>query len=192
MSARLTPKGVSTKERIVKSARQRLVEGGLDALVMRELAESLDIKLGNLQYYFKTRDDLILEVMEVEAVRDVAAINQALEQSAEPSTALAAVVADLVARWRGKSGILWSLLGLLAAHDDRFRQLYRQIYLRFYEVLETILEALNPALPSHEVTVRARLITALIDGSSMQIRVGNVNAYLERVQREAIAIAEAT
>ena len=189
MSTRLTPKGMSTKDRIVKVARQRLIEGGLDALVMREVADSLDIKLGNLQYYFKTRDDLILEIMETEAVRDVATIAQSRERFNDPSEALAAVVADLVARWRGRSGVLWSLLGLLAAHDDRFRQLYRHIYLRFYEVLESVLKDLNPALTQEEITSRVRLITALIDGSSMQIRVGNVNAYLDRVQQEAITLA---
>jgi AcrR family transcriptional regulator len=189
MSARLTPKGISTKDRIVKVARNRLVEGGLDALVMREVADSLDIKLGNLQYYFKTRDDLILEIMEKEAVRDVATISQSRERFDDPSEALAAVVADLVARWRGRSGVLWLLLGLLAGHEDRFRQLYRHIYLRFYEVLESVLKDLNPALAEEEITSRVRLITALIDGSSMQIRVGDVNAYLDRVQQEAITLA---
>ena len=191
MKQPLTAKGHSTRERIEKAARQRLVEGGLDALVMRELADSLDIKLGNLQYYFKTRDDLILQVIETEAIADVQTITDHLIHHDDPEQAFKAVVGDLVARWRGQSGFLFQLLGGLAAHSEPFRQLYRQIYLRFYEALESPLKEMNPALSENEVRLRVRLITALIDGSSMQIKVGSISAYLDRVQQEAMVIASA-
>ncbi len=191
MSSRLTAKGVSTRDRIVKAARQRLVDGGLEALVMRELAERLGIKLGNLQYYFRTRDDLILQVIEAEAARDLAAISGNLDCFDQPEEAFNAIVSDLVERWRGQSGVLFSLLGFLAAHNEPFRQLYRQIYLRFYEALESVLKGMNPELADEEITARVRLITALIDGSSMQIRVGSVNAYLGRIQQQAMDIATA-
>ena len=189
MDKRFTAKGLSTRDRIVKAARQRLVDGGFEALVMRELADSLGMKLGNLQYYFRTRDDLILEVIEAEAVIDVQAIADNLERYESPAAAFHAIVGDLVARWRGHSGVLFSLLGNLASHSDPFRQLYRRIYLRFYDALESLLNEMNPALTDEEVTLRVRLITALVDGSSMQIRVGGVKAYLDRVQQEAMGIA---
>ena len=189
MNTRLTAKGQDTRDRILAAARDKLVSSGPEALVMRELADALEIKLGNLQYYFRTRDELLLAVMEREAVRDVEAIEQRMDQFQEPADAFNAIVADLVARWRGRSGVLFSLLGNLASHSPPFRQLYRQIYLRFYLVLESLLQKMAPALPAEEIAVRVRLITALIDGSSMQIQVGSVNAYLGRVQAEAIAIA---
>ena len=191
MDKRLTAKGHSTRDRIVKAARKRLVEGGYEAFVMRELAEILDIKLGNLQYYFRTRDDLILEVIEAEASLDLQAIADHLDHHDSPAAAFQAVVGDLVARWRGQSGVLFSLLSSLTTHSEPFRQLYRRIYLRFYEALESLLREMNPALPDEEVTTRVRLITALIDGSSMQIRVGSGKTYLDRVQQEARFIAEA-
>ena len=189
MNTRLTAKGHETRDRILATAREKLVSGGFEALVMRELAESLKIKLGNLQYYFKTKEALVLAVIEREAVRDVEAIETRLAQHEDSAEAFKVIVGDLVARWRGQSGVLFSILGNLASHRAPFRQLYRQIYLRFYEVLESLLREMAPQLAQEEVAVRVRLITALIDGSSMQIGVGGVSAYLKRVQQEAVEIA---
>ena len=79
------------------------MEQGYDAFVMRELAESLDIKLGNLQYYFSTKEDIVLHVLEIEAESDRALIRESLESSELPEEAFRAVVAELVSRWRGAS-----------------------------------------------------------------------------------------
>ena len=57
-----TPKGNSTCDRIVAAARKKLVENGVDGFSLRELATSLDLKLSNVQYYFKTREALLLHV----------------------------------------------------------------------------------------------------------------------------------
>ena len=62
--------------------------------------------------------------------------------------------------------------------------------LLLYEALEAPLREMNPRLDQSEVTTRIRLITALIDGSSMQVRVGNLNQYLERIKAEAESIAK--
>lgn len=47
-----------TKEKILRSARKVLIEQGLD-FSMRKVAEDACISLGNLQYYYKTKNDLI-------------------------------------------------------------------------------------------------------------------------------------
>ena len=165
------------------------MEQGYDAFVMRELAESLDIKLGNLQYYFSTKEDIVLHVLEIEAESDRALIRESLESSELPEEAFRAVVAELVSRWRGASGVLMSILGALSQHNERYQQLYRQIYASFYDALEVLVAELNPDLPAPEIAVRVRLVTALVDGAPMQVRVGNRRAFLARVQRDAEAIA---
>lgn len=186
-----TSKGASTRERILISARKQLVERGYEAFVMRELAESLGIKLGNLQYYFKTRESLVFHIIEAEAAKDVQAIESHLQSSDSPLDAFVSVVRDLVIRWRGSTGILFSTLTALSMHNAGFRKLYRDIYVRFYAALEEIVGELNPTLPDAEIALRVRMITSLIDGSSMQVQVGDKTRYLECVQRQAQAIAVA-
>lgn len=184
-----TSKGSSTRDRIVKEARKQLVERGYEAFVMRELADTLGIKLGNLQYYFKTREALIVHVIEQEAANDVLTIRSLRQKWNTADDAFRAIVLNLVTRWRGDSGVLFSTLGTLAMHNKSYKQLYRTIYRDFYLALESALREMKPSLLDDEVALRVRLITALIDGSPMQRQVGNVQSYLERVQVQAEAIA---
>ena len=128
----------------------QLVEQGYEAFVMRELAESLGMKLGNLQYYFKTRESLVFHVIELEAAKDVQVIESHLQAGGSPMAAFSAVVNDLVTRWRGSTGVLFSTLTALSMHNTSFRQLYIDIYSRFYAALEKLVREVNPALSDEE------------------------------------------
>ena len=185
----ITTKGSSTRDRIVKGARKQLVERGYETFVMRELAHNLGIKLGNLQYYFKTREALILYVIEQEGTQDVLSIQAQRQKWDTAGGAFRAIVREMVVRWRGSSGVLFSTLGMLAMHNKLYKQLYRTIYENFYLALEVPLREMNPGLSDEEIVMRVRLISALIDGSPMQIQVGSVQNYLDRVQGQAEVIA---
>ena len=183
-----TPKGNSTCDRIVAAARKKLVENGVDGFSLRELATSLDLKLSNVQYYFRTREALLLHVFEREALADVAVI-EAKRSSGSEREAFRAIVRELVIRWRGDSGILMSTLGTMSLHRKEFRGLYRSIYDAFYNALEASVRSMNHKLDEEEVRLRVRLVTALVDGSPMQIRVGELQTFLDRVQDQAEQIA---
>ncbi len=183
-----TPKGNSTCDRIVAAARKKLVENGVDEFSLRELATSLDLKLSNVQYYFRTREALLLHVFEREASADVAVI-EAKRSSGSEREAFRAIVRELVIRWRGDSGILMSTLGTMSLHHKEFRGLYRSIYDAFYNALEASVRSMNHKLDEEEVRLRVRLVTALVDGSPMQIRVGELQTFLDRVQDQAEQIA---
>ena len=122
-----TVKGASTRERIVIVARQRLIQSGIENFALREIADSLGIKLGNLQYYFQNKEALILHVLEAEAAKDRQIIDERLDQDASAQVAFRHIVSDLTSRWRGDSGILFSTLGTLAMHNKEYAALYRKI-----------------------------------------------------------------
>ena len=166
-----------------------LIERGVERLALRELADQLEIKLGNLQYYFKTKDALVLQVMEAEAERDRTIIKAHVDGEKEPAETLRLIVRDLITRWRGDSGVLLSTLGTLAIHHASYRALYRSIYSDFYVALEVPIRRLNPDLSESELGLRVRMITALIDGAPMQPQLASKRAFLKRVQAEAEAIA---
>ncbi len=155
---------------------------------MRELADEVGIKLGNLQYYFKTKEVLVLEVLKIEAANDVAYIASRGEHGS-PRDQFTQIVGELVSRWRGDSGVLFSMLSTLALHSKAFRQLYRSVYGRFYQALEAPLREINPGLTDEEVALKVRLVTALVDGSPMQVQVGKIQNYLAAVKAEAERIA---
>jgi len=53
---------VGLEARIVETALRLFNESGIEYVGMRELAAVLDIRIGNLNYYFPTKDDLVYRI----------------------------------------------------------------------------------------------------------------------------------
>lgn len=53
---------MGTEDRIVAKALEMFNQKGIEYVGMRELAAALDTKLGNITYYFPTKEDLILRL----------------------------------------------------------------------------------------------------------------------------------
>ncbi len=186
----LTEKGLSTRDRILSEARRLLVECGYEALIMRDVSHYCDMKLGNLQYYFKTREDLIYAVIEAESQSDVLAIDEVLETQKDKNQILEGVIRELLGRWRRKGGsTIYSVLTLLQLHNKVFRELYNRIYANHYAALERVIRYLVPDISTSECQMRARLLTALIDGAGYQIVPGKRSLFLDQIVAEGRAIA---
>jgi AcrR family transcriptional regulator len=54
---------MSTKEKIVSRALELFNENGIEYVGMRELAADLKMRVGNVTYYFATKDDLVQELI---------------------------------------------------------------------------------------------------------------------------------
>lgn len=184
-----TIKGINTRSRILQSARELLVQEGYDQVILREVAKRTGIKLGNLQYYFATRDDLLAALFEAEGSADTASVHDSLKHSGTPDDALRGLVRMLVERWRGDSGIVFSTLGFLAIHNPTFRALHRDIYDRFYKEVEAAIECADPGHAQDIYKSRARVLSSLIDGAAQQMQVGPRRKFLDLIADQALTIA---
>ncbi len=63
MARRAGSNSEETWEKLVAAAREALTEGGVGALSLRGVAREAGHRLGTLQYYFPTRDDLVEAVL---------------------------------------------------------------------------------------------------------------------------------
>ena len=70
----MTGKGAARRDEILAEARAILVDEGLDRFVLREIAARVGILLGNLQYYYATRDDLLEALVRTELARNTAEV----------------------------------------------------------------------------------------------------------------------
>jgi AcrR family transcriptional regulator len=182
-------KGAVMRDRIIVEARRTLVDQGYDDVSLRGVAERLGITLGNLQYYFRTRDDLLLEVVRLEAAADLDTLRAIVAVDRPASETLERLVHALVGTWRSGGGVVFTTLAFLSLHRDVFRAEYRRVYAQFYDALEDAIECADPAQGRTVYQQRARLLTALIDGAAMQIHVGSRARYLESVVDAAMHIA---
>jgi TetR/AcrR family transcriptional regulator, transcriptional repressor for nem operon len=104
------------RERLVESAATLFHERGVYRTTLAELAERADVPLGNVYYYFKTKDELVDAVLE----RRAAEVRETLDsfgQKRTPQARLKALpqqwnaMSELVARYGCPLGGLCSELG---------------------------------------------------------------------------------
>jgi len=53
---------MKTKDKIISKALEMFNESGIEYVGMRELAAALNLRVGNITYYFPTKDDLVYEL----------------------------------------------------------------------------------------------------------------------------------
>ena len=184
-------KGAATRARIVAEARRVLIEEGYDALVLRRVAAAVGIQLGNLQYYFPSRDSLVVEILQAESRSDLATLRALVERGGDPHERLRAIVLAFVRKWRGEAGLVHATMTFLSKHNPALRRAYRDYYAAFYADLGRVLEAVDPGRAPRVYATRARVLNALMDGAAMQMQVGPLRRYLDAVGEAARAIAQA-
>ncbi|MGO9908969.1 MAG: TetR/AcrR family transcriptional regulator [Solirubrobacteraceae bacterium] len=113
-------RALGKRERLVEGAREVLHAQGVDGTTLADIAQAAEVPLGNVYYYFKTKDELVDAVV-ASRVQDVRAALHDLEQHRTPKARLKAFVrmlvgqADLTARYGCPNG---SLCSELDKHDD--------------------------------------------------------------------------
>jgi TetR/AcrR family transcriptional regulator, transcriptional repressor for nem operon len=82
---------MSKRDALVGAATQLLVERGLDAPTIADIAEHAQVPPGNVYYYFKTRDELIEAVIDARA-DEVRALLAGLDQRPDPRARLTGLI----------------------------------------------------------------------------------------------------
>ena len=162
-------KGDRRRAEILATARRLLVEEGYDRFVLREVANRVGVMLGNLQYYYATRDDLLEAVVRAEFARNQSETAALAAGDGPPRERLAAITRHLIEVWAREGGRVYVVMSLLALHQPRFRALHREIYTAFYAGLVPVLRELRPRARRPELLAVARLITTIIDGALVQV-----------------------
>jgi TetR/AcrR family transcriptional regulator, transcriptional repressor for nem operon len=108
------------RDRLVAGARQLLYQQGVEKTTLADIADASDVPIGNVYYYFKTKDELIEAVIESHA-QEIEAVLASLERHRTPKARLKALLRvltdqrDLVARYGCPQG---SLCQELEKRDD--------------------------------------------------------------------------
>ena len=85
------------RQRLVAGARQVIHQQGVEKTTIAEIAQAADVPVGNVYYYFKTKDELVAAAIESHA-HDVRALLESLERGRSPQARLKALVRELTAQ----------------------------------------------------------------------------------------------
>ncbi len=158
---------------------------------MRDLANRCDMRVGNLQYYFPTRDSVVMAVIAAEAEEDIRIMKTVMERQADAESQLSALVRTLFSRWRGESGLIFAALIYLCLHKPPFVELKLEIYATFYQLLGSLVQSLSTNASPAEIRQRVSLITAIIDGSVLQAT-GGPSSFVDAMIGTVIDTARGT
>jgi len=97
MTDSITAPKQDKRERLVDGARQVIHEQGVEKTTIADIARAADIPVGNVYYYFKTKDELVTAAIESHA-RDVNKLLTSLESGRSPQARLKALIRELTAQ----------------------------------------------------------------------------------------------
>ena len=97
MTDSLSERKQGKRDRLVAGARQVIYQQGVETTTIADIAQAADVPVGNVYYYFKTKDELVAAAIDGHA-QDVHAVLRSLERHRTPQARLKALVRELMSQ----------------------------------------------------------------------------------------------
>ena len=127
------------RERLVTAAGDLMYRHGVERTTLADIAQAADVTLGNMYYYFRTKDDIIAAVVQMHADQIESALGELERQHRSPKNRLKSLVrflagqADSIARYGCPWGTLCSELTKRTPGSDPLAAALMQITLSWAE-----------------------------------------------------------
>ncbi len=163
-------KGRKKAEEILEAAAVILIEEGYVALSMRAVAARAGITIGNLQYYFPTKDELWKALLMREAIQFEQSQTEWLTHSTKGDREwplLQAINYLLVDQKKPRSCSIYWELWALSSHDADADRVMRDIYALYVSKIQELIMLVNEKLSRQRAGRNALIIVSLIEGISL-------------------------
>ena len=136
---------LSARELIVRAAAESLLENGYAGTSVRAIASRANVAIGNLQYYFPTKSELLVEAWRYLTGRSVEQLRTALNQLTDPLEVLSAGVESIWDSLRRLGDVQLAAFDLLvqAPRTERLRAYLPELFTRYREVIQEQLDRLE-------------------------------------------------
>lgn len=175
-------RGAQGVEQILRKSEQLLIDEGFTALTLRRIAADCGMTQGNLSYYFKSKSDLVLAL--IDAITD--SYRAACEQiDLDPELAAADQLRRLTAIYLGdiatrRTTRIFTELWAIASRDPQVAASLKGVYDSAASIFERAVRQANPALGEESARRIALSIVAILEGQTVFI--GSAMPYAD--QRE--------
>ena len=162
-------KGNETREAILRTALSILIEEGWQAMSMRRVATECGIKFGNLTYHYRTREDLVRELLDAvisSYEREFTTIVHRPDLSPEErlDRYCRLILDDIPSK---KTTRFFPELWALSNHDRFVHDRMHELYARARAPLDGIIAEMRPDLSQEERDALALFISFSMEGSTV-------------------------
>ena len=189
------PRSSDRREQILRETLKALGEDSYDRFSLRDIAKRLSISLGNLQYYFPTKDDLFLATCErAQADYDRSAFIFE-ETQASGLEGMLQAFEWYIEEFNQPHAVVWLILGQVAIYNPRFKELRDQSYRDSQTTWETIVKRSALQIELKDAKSLATSILALLDGFSLRnfpadLSDPEVKSQIESLRADVVALVE--
>lgn len=149
-------------ERILNAVQDILTARGVEHLTIRNVAESAHVSVGAVQYHYRSKDELVMAVMDKISQDFKNKLDTVLSSCATPQATLEATC-KLLAGVDDESrtaSVIWLAFASKATTSDSVALAHRESWTRVEEGLTKLLREVNPERTSDD----AAMLMALLDG----------------------------
>jgi AcrR family transcriptional regulator len=161
--------GVEAAEQILRAAVNLLIEEGYAAFTLRKIADRCGLKVGNISYYFPTKQSLLSQLLE-DILADYHQISdriygaQSLTAEEKLSRLLVLWLEDIQTRWTTN---LFTELWAMANHDRSIAEKVDTFYQRGQDRLRALIAEINPGLPDVEQRLLSAYVASCMEGTTL-------------------------
>jgi AcrR family transcriptional regulator len=132
------------REQIVRAAAESLLENGYAGTSVRAIASRAGVAIGNLQYYFPTKSELLVEAWRYLTAKSVDELRTACNQLSDPLEALELGVESIWDTLRKLGDMQLAAFDLLvqAPRTERLRAYLPELFTRYREVIQEQIDRL--------------------------------------------------
>jgi AcrR family transcriptional regulator len=161
-------KGEAKRQQLLDTAKQMLLDGGVEAFVLRDVAERVGITHGNLQYYFRTKQDLMVAIFDQEVAKYTDSLQEAVAATTTRRGRLGAIIDAGLKELRSPDTALWRMVMSMADHSPDMAALLKKENDLYQAVVARELKQIAPQLSTQRRKQIARIIQAILDGLGIQ------------------------
>ncbi|MCZ8130307.1 MAG: TetR/AcrR family transcriptional regulator [Steroidobacteraceae bacterium] len=182
-------KGDARRQQILEAAKKILMESGPEAFVLRDIAEKIGITHGNLQYYFRTRHDLLVAIFDQEVEKYTNSMQESIAATSTRRGRLAAIIDSGLAVLRTPETALWRMIISMADHNEEVSAILKKENDLYEAVLAKELKQIAPKLSPQRRRHVAKIVRAMLDGLAVQfIHEDPESADMKALQTEMKAV----
>jgi AcrR family transcriptional regulator len=135
----------SAREQIVRAAAESLLENGYAGTSVRAIASRAGVAIGNLQYYFPTKSELLVEAWRYLTSRSVEELRAACNRLNDPLDALELGVESIWDTLRQLGDMQLAAFDLLvqAPRTERLQAYLPELFTRYREVIQEQIDRLE-------------------------------------------------
>lgn len=169
MVKKIKEKGRKKRSLIIEHAKNELLIHGVNSLSLRKISNELGISHGNLHYYFKTKDDLLLDIFNEEitklnkSISHSTNLNFSIEENAK--SLIDAILNDTL----DPSIQLWLLLIGESISNDNLVNFIQDENNLYETVLANQIKIINKKISDDDSMFLAKYMRCIIDGLCIEL-----------------------